>query len=298
MLPVPASVWAVGASLVLASVWLVSGWPSAPALAQGSAPAYQGYAYLPGVDLYYTDTGGSGVPIVLLHANSGSTDMWQPNAEAFAAAGYRAIAFDRRTSGRTHPNEETGPQPGTASGDLDALADYLGIGRFHLIGTAAGGSVAFDYALWRPERLLSLTVVATGAGGLGDSQLAATRARVGLPGFAQWPVQFRELSQEYMARDPEGTERWVEISSRSRHEEIPAQPARTPLTAAALQTITAPTLLLVGEADVLNPPWVIRLQAEAMPGSEFHLISEAGHSISWEQPDLFNRIVLEFIGRH
>jgi len=254
-------------------------------------------AHLPGVDLYYTDTGGSGVPIILLHANSGSTDMWQHNADAFAAAGYRAIAFDRRGWGRTHPNAETGPQPGTAAGDLDALADHLGTGRFHLIGEAAGGSVAYDYALWRPERLLSLTVIATGGGGLGDAELAEIRARVSYPGIAEWPVQFRELSQGYMARDPEGTERWVEISSRSRQEGVPSQPTRMPLTVAALRTLAVPTLLLVGEADVLNPPWVIRRQAEAVPRAEFRLISEAGHAISWEQPDLFNSVVLEFIGR-
>jgi pimeloyl-ACP methyl ester carboxylesterase len=284
---------------MLTSAWLIAAWPaSGAALAQSPTPSFQGYAALPGVDLWYTDTGGNGVPIMLLHAASGSTEMWQHNAESFAAAGYRAIAFDRRGWGRTHPHEETGPPSGTAAGDLDALADYLGIGRFHLIGTAAGGSVAYDYALWRPERLLSLTVIASGAGGLGDPGLAATRARVELPDFREWPVHYRELSQGYMARDPEGTARWIEINSRARHEEILQQSARTPLTAAALETITVPTLLLAGEADVSNPPWVIRIQAKHVPGAEFHLISEAGHSINWEQPEVFNRVVLDFISRH
>jgi len=234
----------------------------------------------------------------MLHAASGSAEMWQHNAQAFAAAGYRAIAFDRRGWGRTRINRETGPQPGTAAGDLDALVDHLGIGRFHLIASAAGGSAAYAYALWRPERLLSLTVAAAGAGGLGDPQVAATRARVELPDLRKWPVHYRELSQGYMARDPEGTARWIEISARARHEEIPSQPSHTPITAAALETITVPTLLLAGEADVTQPPWVIRLQAEHVPGAEFRLISESGHAINWEQPEVFNRMVLEFIGRH
>jgi len=52
---------------------------------------------------------------MMLHAASGSTEMWQHNAEGFAAAGYRAIAFDRRGWGRTRINRETGPQPGTAA---------------------------------------------------------------------------------------------------------------------------------------------------------------------------------------
>jgi pimeloyl-ACP methyl ester carboxylesterase len=257
-----------------------------------------GNAELPGVDLWYTDTGGTGVPIVLLHPASGNTEVWQHNAEAFAAAGYRAITFDRRGWGRTRVNEKTGPQPGTASGDLDALADYLEIEHFHLLGAAAGGTVAYDYALWRPERLRSLIVIATGAAGLGDPEIAATRARVDLPNFREWPVRYRELSMGYMARDPDGTARWDDIHSRARHRDAPSQPLRAPLTLAALETITAPTLLLAGEADLTQPPWVVRIQAAHVPGAEFQLISDSGHAINWEQPEVFHRTVLDFIGRH
>jgi len=260
--------------------------------------ATSGYAELPGVDLWFTDTGGPGISIVLLHPASGNTEVWQYNADAFAAAGYRAIAFDRRGWGRTRINEMSDPQPGTASGDLDALADYLGVDRFHLLGAAAGGSVAYDYALWRPERLRSLIVVATGASGLGDPGIAATRARVDLPDFRKWPARYRELSQGYMARDPEGTARWDEIHARARQRGIPSQPLRAPLTLAALEAIAVPTLLLAGEADLTQPPWVVRIQAEHIPGAELRLISESGHAMNWEQPEVFNRTVLEFIGRH
>ena len=90
---------------------------------------------------------------------------------AFPAAGYRVIAFDRRGYGRTVV-DPSGPQPGTAADDLEALVKSLNIDRFHLIGTAAGGFVALDYALSFPNRVRSL-VVANSIGGVTDPDYVA-----------------------------------------------------------------------------------------------------------------------------
>src|SRR5437016_1227557 len=122
----------------------------------------EGYAELPGVRLWYLDSGGDGTPIVLLHANTGNTDSWAPNIPGFTAAGYRVIAFDRRGWGRSQAEPKTGEQPGTVAGDLDALVDYLGLERFYLVGIAGGGFSAYDYALWRPERIRAMVVAASG----------------------------------------------------------------------------------------------------------------------------------------
>src|SRR5205814_4045121 len=97
------------------------------------------YADLPGVRLWYKDTGGTGVPVVILHSNTGSSQNWENQIPAFTAAGYRFIAYDRKGFGRSVA--ESGAQPGTAADDLHALMKHLGIDRFHLIGTAGGGFV-------------------------------------------------------------------------------------------------------------------------------------------------------------
>ena len=57
--------------------------------AQTQNRQFAGYADLPGVRLWYTDRGGSGVPVVLLHANTGNADSWQHNIPGFVEAGYR-----------------------------------------------------------------------------------------------------------------------------------------------------------------------------------------------------------------
>jgi pimeloyl-ACP methyl ester carboxylesterase len=262
-----------------------------------SATQFAGHAELPGVRLWYSDSGGAGVALVLLHANTGNADGFQYNIPAFVEAGYRAIAFDRRGWGRSTANPDTGAQPGTIAEDLHALIDYLKIERFHLVGVAGGGFAAYDYALWQPERLRSLVVAASG-GAIVDEELTKLREKTTLPGFRSWPPEFREVSMGYMATDPEGLKRWLEIHNNSQHKGAPAQPQRTIITFEKLATIRVPTLLMPGDQDIQCPPWVMRRQLTHIPHAEFIIIPEASHSINWEQPETFNRNVLEFINKH
>ena len=76
---------------------------------------------LPGVHLWYLDSGGDGTPVVMLHANTGTSESWRYQFEPLIKAGYRVIAFDRRGRGQSTP-ADTGPQPGSVSEDLEALA--------------------------------------------------------------------------------------------------------------------------------------------------------------------------------
>src|SRR5213076_1502533 len=92
---------------------------AATAFAQGR----ETYADLPGVRLWFKDSGGSGVPVVILHSNTGSSQNWEHQIPAFTAAGYRFIAYDRRGFGRSVA--ESGAQPGTAADDLRALMKHL-----------------------------------------------------------------------------------------------------------------------------------------------------------------------------
>jgi pimeloyl-ACP methyl ester carboxylesterase len=119
------------------------------------------HASLSGVNMWYTDSGGSGVPIVLLHAKTGTSAYWLKQSEAFGHAGYRVIAFDRRGWGKSIADPSTGPQPGTIADDLDALATYLKLDKFFLLGTAGGSVAALDYAAWHQERLRGLIIAAS-----------------------------------------------------------------------------------------------------------------------------------------
>ena len=262
------------------------------------APAVEGFASVPGgAKLFYTDSGGTGVPLVLMHAATGSVRAWQHQTSAFAGAGYRVIAFDRRGWGRT--DVEPNSAPGTAADDLIALMDFLHIDRFHLVGTAAGGFVTLDTALSFPKRLRSITV-ANSIGGVTDPEFVELGQRIRPKEFTAMPPELREVSPSYRAENPEGTKQWIELEKKSRPDGPPAlaQPLKNTITFAMLDTISVPTLLLTGDADMFAPPPVLKMFAAHIRQAETVIVPEAGHSTYWEQPGVFNRSVLNFIRKH
>ena len=255
------------------------------------------YLKLPGVDLWYEDTGGPGAPVILLHAASGTCEAWEHQLPAFTNAGYRCISYDRRTWGRSRT---TAPehQPGFAGDDLHALLDCLGLDRVHLVGTAAGGIPAIDYALSHPRRVRSL-VAANTIGGVQDDEYLAVQHRLRPPEIQNLPVELRELGPSYRGTNPQGAARWLEIELASRPEgATPAQPLREPITYARLQTMRVPTLVLSGEADLLSPPTLMRMLAAHIPTSRFVSLPDAGHAGFWERPEVWNGLVLEFLAQH
>ena len=261
-----------------------------------SSQSGEGVAPVPGAKLFYTDSGGTGIPIVLMHAATGSVRAWEHQTSAFARAGYRVIAFDRRGWGRTTSVPDAAP--GTAADDLIALMDYLHIDRFHLVGTAAGGFVTFDTALSFPARLRSI-VVANSIGGVQDGAFVELGRRLRPPEFTAMPPELREVSPSYRAANPEGTRQWVELEKISRPPgAVGAQPLKNTMTFAALERITVPVLLLTGDADMFAPPPVLKMFAAHIKHAETVIVPEAGHSTYWEQPEVFNRTILDFIRRH
>ena len=251
-------------------------------------------APLPGVRLWFTDTGGTGEPIVLMHAITGTSESWETQVAAFSKAGYRVIAFDRRGWGRSQADPASGSQPGHASDDLQALADYLSLGRFHLVGVAGGGFVALDYAAFHPERLSSL-VVGASTGSVSDKEIQEVIARIEIPGIRTLPAHYREVGASYRGANPEGTKLWLEIEERARQRDAPAQPLRTPNTFAKLATITTRTLIVAADADLIAPPGLMKIWARHVKGAQWTTVPDAGHSIAWEQPAPFNDIVLKFL---
>jgi pimeloyl-ACP methyl ester carboxylesterase len=281
----------------LALVVGLTGFGLMTVLAQTPAPR-EAQADVPGVRLWYSDTGGSGVPVVFVHAATGSSRVWEYQLPAFTSGGYRVITYDRRGFGRSTVNQ-AGPQPGTGADDLVALANHLELDRFHLVGTAAGGIVALDFALSFPQRLRSL-VVANSIGGVQDEDYIELGRRLRPPQFNALPPDVRELGPSYRAANPRGTARWLDLERQSRPEGTapPTQTFRNRLTFALLETIAVPTLLLTGDADLYSPPAVLRLFAARIKNSESVIVPEVGHSTYWEQPEFFNKTVLAFIGRH
>jgi len=255
------------------------------------------HASLPGVRLAYRDSGGPGVPIVLCHANTGTSLSWQPQFEAFAAAGHRVIAFDRRGWGDSLAEPESGPQPASVAEDLAALVDHLALPRFHLLGVAGGGFVALDYAAWRQHTLRSVTVAAS-TGSFSESEMQQLTQNLGFDGFRQTPEAFREIGPSFRAMEPERVKAWAHAQEHARQPNSVWQPLRTPNTFAKIAEIRCPMLAITASADLYAPPTLMARWIRHIAQAEVVAIADAGHSVAMEQPEQFNRAVLEFVRRY
>jgi pimeloyl-ACP methyl ester carboxylesterase len=275
---------------------------TAPARAQATAnaavpaqaPAREALAPIADTHLWYWDTGGEGEPVVLLHPASGSGLIWGYQQPVLAKAGYRVIGYSRRSYYNSDALAKD--RPGTGSADLHALIELLGLKKFHVVASAAGGTIATDYALSHPERLQSLTI-ADNATGVRDGEIATAANNIRTKGFDDMPVEFRELGPSYRAANPQGARIWTELAHKAVTATDYRQGVANEITTARLEAMRVRTLLITGDADLITPPSIMRMVARHIPGSEISIVPESGHSAYWEQPEAFNRAVLGFLAK-
>jgi pimeloyl-ACP methyl ester carboxylesterase len=247
---------------------------------------------VPGAQLWVTDSGGAGAPLIFVHPAAATSAGWVHQTQAFAAAGYRCITFDLRGFGQSRIDDPQAPQ-GAISDDLAALADALELPTFGLIAAAYGGFGAVDFAVRFPSRLRAL-VLATTQGGLADPEYTAVLRRAVTAEIRDLPVHLRELGPSYRAEDPDGVARWQAIEAEAHARGIRQAP-HLQIMLPMLATVTAPTFLIAAGADLLAPPALMRLLATHLPHARFAVIGEAGHSAHWERPAEWNALVLDFL---
>ncbi|WP_021591547.1 alpha/beta fold hydrolase [Actinomadura welshii] len=255
-------------------------------------PLRRGVLELPDARLAWSDTGGDGPVVVLLHARSGSLNSWPYQQQGLRGEGRRVIAYSRRGhEGSTHT------AVGYSTDDLIALLDHLAIDQAHLVGHAAGGVPALDAALARPARVRSLSIVCSTMG-ITDPEFAASVAALRSPEFESMPSEFRELGPSYRSADPAGVREWLKIEERALNGEFFMQGFRSPMDWAAVEATAVPTLLVTTDADNYITPYLAGKVAKRMRRAEQHTIVGCGHCPTWERPLEFNRVISRFVARH
>jgi len=259
---------------------------------------FQGrYVDLPGVKLWIVDSGGNGEPVILLHPRTGNSEFFQFTMPALAEAGYRAIAIDNPGWGKSMIDDPKNTTPVAVT--LDALFNQLGFDQVHLVGTAMGGYVALDYAAWKPKRLKTLVIAASGLGLENDPEYTAFRKRAEIPGMSEQPSHIREVSPNYRAGNPQGLAHWQAIYVKGQQDGVARPPLIAPNTPEKLAAIESPTLVVAGGIDLVTPSGGMRLWSRHITApKEFRVVPEAGHVLVWEQPKEFNRLLLEFLNKH
>lgn len=265
--------------------------------------AAEHYIDVPNGRLKYLDTGGSGPPIVLLHAATGTARAWDYQLPALAGAGYRVIAPWRR--GTSESASGAPPTIALETADLAALAEGLGLQRFHLVGTASGGFIAIRFAVDFAPRLLTLTL-ANSLLGINEPDYQRIIELLLPDGFQAMPSEFKELSGTYRVSNPQGVERWLEIEAGSIAAKLSQRPDMAKAmragvrgtngpTYANLSALNLPVHLIYGDADLYAPPALARQLTNRFGNARLTILGESGHAGHWEQPDNFNAAVMHFL---
>ncbi|MDF2639291.1 MAG: alpha/beta hydrolase [Novosphingobium lindaniclasticum] len=175
-----------------------------------------------------------------------------------------------------------------ASRVLDTAPD-----RFAIAGFSMGGYVAME--IWRraPERVTRLALVATNARADTGEQAALRRAAIATARARGFEHVLRGSLRQLVAPDcPEPLfEEVVQMALRVGFGTYMDQQAAIIDRADSLETlgtVTVPAMVMVGEADALTPPRLAEEMVQALPGSAYEIISDAGHMVPMEQPDAVN----------
>ena len=248
---------------------------------------------------------GSGPPVLLVHGFPLDHSMWDAQIEALSSR-FRVIAPDLRGFGPVGQPPSAGlqsAQPGAAvpqlvtmdrfADDLAALLDALGVGqRVVLVGLSMGGYVAFAFCRKYAARLRGLILCDTRAAADAPAAAAArheTADRVLREGPAPLADAMlpKLLAPQTLAQRPEIVAAVRKVILASDRRGIAAalrgmaqRPDFTPL----LPQITCPTLVLVGQEDGLSTPDSMQALSRKIPGSQFVIISNAGHLPPLERP--------------
>ena len=253
------------------------------------------------VHYYYLDTGGKGETVLLMHPALASSDAYRKyQIAAFVKAGYRVVAYDRPNYGKTRYDPVASPLKTDATDDLDAFVRKIGLDRFHIVGTGAGGYIGVDYILTYPQKVRSLVVSNAMLGVKDDPGYTEMLKRLRPEGFENMPHEFQELSPSFRTGNPEGVKGWLNNYTSSRVEPRgPGQPEKNEITIKGLAASKVPMLLVSGESDLYGaPPPLYRRVAKQLPNATLVTIPESGHASYWEQPELYNKAVLAFLAKH
>ena len=265
-------------------------------------------AKVDGVNLHYEET-GAGTPLVFVHEFAGEAQSWLPQVRFFARR-YRCIAYNARG----YPPSDVPEDPGAYSqqravDDIKGVLDHLGIARAHICGLSMGGYATLIFGLTYPERALSLTVAGCGYGSVtanraafhDDAALVARRfEEEGMAAVARFYSRGPTRVQ-FIDKDPRGWQEFHEQFARGSAKGHALTLRGVQLTRPsvfeleqAMERLEVPTLVVTGDEDepCLEPALFMKRK---IPTAGLVVIPKCGHTINLEEPEAFNRALLDFL---
>ena len=246
----------------------------------------------------FSDPWRQAAPIMLHHAAGGNLHRWRPWVPTLAR--HRPVVrFDMRGHAGTPKSLAEPFELGDLAADIVRVLDALDIDRTHLVGASAGGIVSLRFAHDHPDRLHSLTLVASTPklAQMGANMDAAPwRGILEQQGTRAWLLA--DTDKRFGPNTPDEVIQWYadEGSKTTALEVLALQGCllAADLTA-LLPSIAVPTLILGASDDDITPPEIQRLMAERMPNAQLELFDGVGHNMKVEIPDVLAQRTLQFV---
>jgi len=258
-----------------------------------------------GQQLHY-EIHGDGPPLVLLMGIGYDASLWTLQQVPVLSTRFRVVLLDNRDAGRSSRADHPYTIADMAD-DVAGLLDALDIQRTHLLGLSMGSMIGMEFALRHPDRLDRLVLAGP----------AASPARSAIDPISVWnwvktndpsgevfaSQQFTWLFSSAFLRNQQAVQETIALLAGNPH---PVEPKAYDRQAQAylrfdvldrLGGIRAPTLVIVGEQDLLTPPWVAREVAGGIQEARFEIVTGDGssHLVPLERPDDFNHLVANFL---
>jgi len=257
--------------------------------------------------IYYEEHGRGGTPLVLAYGIGGNADMWDVNRDALAAH-HRLVLWEPRGHARSDSPEDPARYSFQRWAlDLKTVLDALKIRKAHVGGLSLGAGIATRFALRFPARVRSLVVTnSSSAAGLPLSvENLVMRARSieitltkGMDAMAEFAMAANPNLSERLAIEPAAKEEFYAEYRRL----SPVGYANSLRALLAMDHITdrarsefAPVLLIGGDRDPSLAP--MQVMHRKVRGSKLVVLSPASHFGNRDQPEVWNRTVLEFLAR-
>jgi pimeloyl-ACP methyl ester carboxylesterase len=258
-----------------------------------------------GGPLYY-EVAGSGPAVVLIHAGIADNSMWDGQWAAFASK-HKVVRYDTRGFGKSPVAKD---HPFSNRQDIYELMQHLGIQQAAVIGVSRGGQIATDFTLEHPEMVTALVTVCAGLGGM--TGVEPTPEEIAL--FDEMDAAEEAGDWERVADldvkiwvdgpgQPEGRGdasvrekvRQMCLNNYTMHTESGAPVVLDPPAAGRLHEIKVPTLVIVGDLDGSPVKQAADRLEQGIPNARKVVFEGVAHLPPMEQPEKFNRAVLEFL---
>ncbi|MFD2679770.1 alpha/beta fold hydrolase [Bacillus seohaeanensis] len=254
------------------------------------------------VNLYY-EVHGQGEPLLLIMGLGNNSLSWHRTLPALAQH-FKVIVFDNRGVGKSSkPNQPYSIE--MMAEDAKVVLDAASIESAHVYGISMGGMIAQRLSILYPDRVRSLVLGCTTAGGATHTQpseevnslmLSRTSLSPEESAWAATPILYsKEFIEQHSDLIKEDIEKRIEIETPPHGYMLQLQACLAHDTVQDLDKIKVPTLVIHGDADRLVPYENGKLLAERIQGAELHTVSGAGHIYITESIDATNEKVLQFL---